>query len=227
MRMLAEQAGKRSKLEECEVGAAMDVVRRLAVLAVMLVAIGLLGWAGVRNHAARRAAMEANHVELIPASGGAAEAAAPDAEGADLMGRPAPGFTLVDTQGRKVSLSDFKGRPVVVNFWATWCGPCKLEMPWFQEFAAKYQPQGLVILGLAQDDGAAPGDIAATAKRIGVSYPVLMPDDKVAKAYGGVDYLPETFYVSRAGKVLAVGAGAPSKDEMEARIKETIAAAGA
>ena len=203
------------------------MARRLGILAVMLVAIWLLAWAGVRNLAARRAAMEAPHVELVPAASGSPDAAAPDAAGAGLMGRPAPGFTLVDTSGKKVSLSDFKGRPVVVNFWATWCGPCKLEMPWFQEFAAKYQPQGLVILGLAQDDGAAPSDIASAAKRIGVSYPVLMPDDKVTKLYGGVDYLPETFYVSRAGKVLAVGAGAPSKEEMEARIKETIAAAGA
>lgn len=136
-------------------------------------------------------------------------------------------FDLADTQGRRHRLSDYHGRFVVVNFWATWCGPCKLEMPWFQEFSAKYQPQGLQVLGLSQDDGASAGDIAAAAKHLGVTYPILMPDEKVAKQYGGVDYLPETFYVDRAGNVVEVTAGAPSKDQMEALIRKTIAAGGA
>lgn len=158
----------------------------------------------------------------MPAKAG--DAAAPDSEGGALQGKAAPAFTLVSTDGKKVSLSDYKGHPVIVNFWATWCGPCKLEMPWFEEFHKKYAPQGLVILGLDQDDGMAPAEVASAAKRIGVSYPVLMPDkgEVTSKAYGGVDYLPETFYVDRAGKVVSISAGAPSKDQMEHLIQTVV-----
>ena len=193
----------------------------------MFVVIAALFWAGVHNLRARRAALQGNHVELIPANSAPVDAGPPDTEGAALKGKAAPSFSLVDTDGRKVSLAQFKGHPVVVNFWATWCGPCKLEMPWFQEFSSKYKPQGLVVLGLAQDDGASRQDIAGAAKKIGVNYPILMPDDSVSKAYGGVDYLPETFYVDKAGKVTAITAGAPTKDQMEAEIQQTIAAGGA
>ena len=184
----------------------------------MLTVAGL-AWAGVVNLKARRAAVESAHVELLPAKAG--DAAAPDGEGGQLQGKAAPAFTLVSTDGKKVSLSDFKGLPVVVNFWATWCGPCKLEMPWFEEFGKKYAGKGLVGLGLNQDDTLAPAEGARAAKHIGVSYPVLMADkdERTSKAYGGVDYLPETFYVDRSGKVTAVSAGAPSKDRMEALIQ--------
>ncbi|HLI77633.1 MAG TPA: TlpA disulfide reductase family protein [Acidobacteriaceae bacterium] len=188
----------------------------------MLLVIAGLAWAGVLNLRARRAALEANHVELTPAK---ADAAAPDAAGGQLQGKPAPAFSLVSTDGKKVSLSDFKGRPVIVNFWATWCGPCKLEMPWFEEFSKKYAAQGLVVLGLNQDDGMAPAEVAREAKHIGVSYPVLMPDkdEHVSKEYGGVDYLPETFYVDRSGKVAAISSGAPSKDQMQGLIEMALA----
>ncbi len=191
------------------------MTRRFGVLAVLVLLLVGLAWAGVVNLRARRAALAANHVELIPAKAG--DMGMPDAEGGSLKGKPAPAFTLVSTDGKKVSLGDFKGHPVIVNFWATWCGPCRLEMPWFEEFSKRYQGQGLVVLGLDQDDGMVPADVAKTAKRIGVSYPVLMPDkdERTSRAYGGVDYLPETFYIDREGKVAAVGAGAPSKDQME------------
>ena len=78
---------------------------------------------------------------------------------------------------------------MVVNFWATWCGPCKLEMPWFESADNKYKPQGLVILGLSQDDGTSKDKIAAAAKQIGVSYPILLPDDNVAGAQVAADQL--------------------------------------
>ena len=196
----------------------------------MFVVIASLFWAGVHNLRARRAALESNHIQLVPATGPAAAsdaAAPPDAEGADLRGKAAPSFTLTGTDGKKVALSDYKGRAVLVNFWATWCGPCKLEMPWIQEFSTKYKSQGFVVLGLAQDDGASREDVASAAKKIGVDYPILMPDEKVAKAYGGVDYLPESFYVDKSGKVVAVTAGVPNKEQMETLVQQTIAAGGA
>jgi len=196
----------------------------------MIVFVGVLCWAGVHNLRHRRALSQANHITLIPAASGSTltdNSAPPDVEGSNLRGKDAPAFTLPDLSGKKVSLTDFKGHPVVVNFWATWCGPCKLEMPWFQEFSAKYKDQGLEVLGLSQDDGASRDDVASAAKKIGVTYTILMPDDAVAKKYGGVDYLPETFYVDRTGKVVEVTAGAPSKEQMEALIQKTIAAGGA
>ncbi len=199
------------------------MVRRFAVLAVMLLVIAGLAWAGVLNLRARRAALAANHVELMPAKAGTA--GPPDAEGDDLQGKAAPAFTLVSTEGKKVSLSNYKGHPVILNFWATWCGPCKLEMPWFEEFSKKYASQGLVVLGLNQDDSVEPAEVARVAKRLGVSYPVLMADknEAVSKDYGGVAYLPETFYLNREGKVLNVTAGAPSKDQLEAMIQADLA----
>jgi thiol-disulfide isomerase/thioredoxin len=203
------------------------LARRFSVLAVMLVAIAALFWAGVRNLHARRAALASSQVELTPATAGGADALPPDIAGANLQGKPAPSFSLVDTTGKKVSLSDFKGHPVMINFWASWCGPCKLEMPWIQEFYGKYKPQGFVVLGLDQDDGMARAEVANAADKIGVTYPILMPDETVAKAYGGVDYLPETFYLDKAGKVVTVTAGAPTKDQMEASIRQAIGAGGA
>jgi thiol-disulfide isomerase/thioredoxin len=141
-----------------------------------------------------------------------------------IRGQVAPGFTLVDLNGKKVSLADYKGHPVVVNFWATYCGPCKLEMPWFQEMIAKYQSSGLVVLGLDEDEGVGKDQIAAAAKKVGVSYPILLPEtkDKVGKAYQLGDYLPETFYVARDGKVVEQTFGVSSKDELEADVRKAI-----
>ncbi|AEU38200.1 TlpA family protein disulfide reductase [Granulicella mallensis] len=207
-------------------------MRRLGVLGAMVVVVALLVWAGVHNLRQRRLAMQqARQSQITVVKDGATSSASgdsPDAQGASLRGKPAPAFTLVDLSGKKVSLADYKGHAVVVNFWATWCGPCKLEMPWFEEFSGKYKSQGLVMLGLSQDQGASKDDIADAAKKIGVTYQILLPDDneKVSKAYGGVDYLPETFYVDKNGNVVEETAGAPSKDEMEANIRKTLAVGG-
>jgi thiol-disulfide isomerase/thioredoxin len=205
-------------------------LRTASVIALMAASVTLLVWAGVHNARDRRLEAQkiqqaqANKVELMP--GSQAEGSAGQDPAPKLQGKVAPGFTLVDLQGKKVSLADYKGKPVLVNFWATWCGPCKLEMPWFEEFSKKYQPQGLVILGLAADD-AGKSVIADTARKSGVTYPILLADDKIEEAYGGVDYLPESFYVDRQGKVLIETAGVSSegggKDEIEANIRKLVA----
>jgi thiol-disulfide isomerase/thioredoxin len=212
-------------------------VKRSGLVAGLVIAgICLIFWAGWHNLRARRLALqeaEANRVVLTPApanSGKPGTAQLPPAEvdssEVPMRGKKAPAFTLTTIDGKQVSLSDYKGRPVLVNFWATWCGACKLEMPWFEEFRKKYGPQGFEILGIAQDD-ARKDEIDKIAKRINVSYPILFPDAKVAPAYGGVDYLPESFYVGRDGVIQLQTAGLTSdglasKDEIEANIRRLI-----
>jgi thiol-disulfide isomerase/thioredoxin len=212
-------------------GRILNVKRNGFVFGVMVVGIALLLWAGWHNLRERRLAMEKaqeNHVVLVPEKGGAAadaDAESPEAEAARMRGKPAHPFTLVTLDGKKVSLSDYNGRPVLVNFWATWCGPCKVEMPWFEEFNKQYSGQGLVILGLADDVDAGKDAIARVAKKTGVTYPILLTDGKVQKAYapGGMDYLPMSFYVDRNGVIVEETAGLGGKDEIEAHIKKTIA----
>ncbi|WP_263379863.1 TlpA family protein disulfide reductase [Granulicella paludicola] len=201
------------------------MVRRIAVLAAVFVVIGGLFWAGWYNHHQRQLAMQRVQDRITTLTKNSPEEAnsgAPDGMGDTLKGKVAPGFTLVDLNGKKVSLAQFKGHPVVVNFWATWCGPCKLEMPWFEEMNQKYKDKGLVILGLSQDTGTDVAEIAKSAKKIGVTYEILQPDDNIAKLYGGVDYLPETFYVDGKGMIAVTSAGAPTKDEIEANVKKIL-----
>jgi thiol-disulfide isomerase/thioredoxin len=198
---------------------------------VIVAGICLMLWAGWHNLRDRKLALQqaqqdrmAQMMASQAAKGGAAQGAASsqsDSKETSLQGKPAPQFTLVDLQGKKVSLKDYKGRPVLVNFWATWCAPCKLEMPWFEEFRKKYGPQGFEILGIAEDD-AGKEEIAKAVKRINVSYPILLTNPKMSPAYGGVDYLPESFYVDRNGIVQTETSGLGSKDEIEANIKRLV-----
>ena len=200
-------------------------MRRAVVLGVMVVGIALLLWAGWHNLRERKLAMQKardNQVVLIPEKQGAAEGE--DSGLAPVMrGKQAPAFALTSLDGKKVSLADYKGRPVLVNFWATWCGPCKVEMPWFEEFRKQYAAQGFEILGLADDVDAGKDVIAKVANKAGVSYPILLTDGKVQTAYGGLDVLPMSFYVDRNGVIVEQTAGLGSKDQIEANIKKTIA----
>jgi thiol-disulfide isomerase/thioredoxin len=190
----------------------------------MVLVLVLLVVAGVWNLRARRLAMQQTQQKVITITKESPEFSGgePDAQGASMKGKVAPAFSLVDLEGKKVSLAQFKGHPVVVNFWATWCGPCKLEMPWFEQMNQKYKSQGLIVLGLSQDTGTDVAEISKAAKKIGVSYPILQPDDSVSKLYGGVDYLPETFYVDAKGVIVEETAGAPTRDQIEADVKKIL-----
>jgi peroxiredoxin len=134
---------------------------------------------------------------------------------------PAPDFSLESLDGKATRLSDFRGKAVLLNFWATWCGPCKIEMPWFVDLQNQYGSQGLQIVGVAMDD-ASKEDIAKFAKDMGVNYPVLIGKEAVGDAYGGVPALPETFLIARDGKIMDKIIGLRGKAEIEDAIKKAL-----
>ena len=206
------------------------MVRRLAIVVLLIAGVTLVVMAGTHNLRHRQMEMQKaqqGDVQLTPASSSSTSADPSDDPAAKLLlGKAAPSFTLVDLDGKKVSLADYKGHAVVLNFWATYCGPCKLEMPWFQDLQNKYKDKGLVVLGLDQDDGMGVKEVAAASKRVGVTYPILMPDDKVSKSYQLSDYIPETFYVDKSGKIVEQTIGAHSKNELEADVQKAIASGG-
>jgi peroxiredoxin len=138
-----------------------------------------------------------------------------------LPGIAAPDFSLPTTTGQTMKLSDLQGKAVLLNFWATWCEPCKVEMPWFVDLQKKYGPQGLQVIGVAMDD-ASPKDIAAFAQKMGVNYPILIGKEEVGAEYGGLEYLPSTFYISRDGKVIEHAFGLVSRSEIEANIEKAL-----
>ncbi|MGA8154123.1 MAG: TlpA disulfide reductase family protein [Terriglobales bacterium] len=144
------------------------------------------------------------------------------ATNAQMKNGMAPDFTLQSLDGKTVRLADFRGKAVLLNFWATWCSPCKIEMPWFVELQKQYGPEGLQVVGVAMDD-ASTKDIADFAKEMGVNYPVLIGKESVGDAYGGVQFLPENFYIDRNGKVLDRAFGLKGRDEVEDDIKRILA----
>jgi thiol-disulfide isomerase/thioredoxin len=136
-------------------------------------------------------------------------------------GTPAPDFTLETLDGKSVSLSSLRGKAVVVNFWATWCGPCKIETPWLVEMQNQYGAQGLQIVGVAMDDSGK-DEIAKFAKNMGMNYPVALGKEAVGDAYGGVSYLPESFFIGRDGKIVDKIMGLEGRSEIEDAIKKAL-----
>ncbi len=198
--------------------------RNLVVILVVFVALGLMAWSGYQNLQRRRAAQKAQpHVALLDQSNQTVQQDVESEGLPNLRGKKAPAFTLKTQDGRKVSLADYKGKAVLVNFWATWCVPCKLEMPWFVDLRKQYAAQGFEILGVNEDEAKDHGQIGKFTRKIGVNYPILLGSDATAKSYGGVDVLPTSFYVGRDGKVVEEAAGLISRDEIEANIKKALA----
>ncbi len=181
--------------------------RNIIVVLVVVAAVSLMIWTGVRFS-------QKPSTSTLPTTG-------------PNVGSYAPDFELQTLDGRTVKLSDLRGKAVVVNFWATWCQPCKLEMPWFEELYQQYRSQGLEILGINTDDYVSTKDsvrdeVAKFAQDLGVTYAILRGKESVIDSYGGAQFLPITFYVDRQGKIIGNVTGIKGKAEIEEIIKKAL-----
>ena len=141
----------------------------------------------------------------------------------NLLNRPAPDFTRQDLAGHALRLSAFRGKVVLVNFWATWCAPCQVEMPVFSAWQRQYGPQGFAIVGISMDDDAA--DARRAVQRLKLPYPNAMGDARLGLRYGGVLGLPLTFLIDRNGVVRARFQGETDVKTIEKRLQALLAEA--
>ncbi len=130
----------------------------------------------------------------------------------------APDFTLQDLSGQPVHLSDFKGKVVILDFWATWCSPCRQEIPHFVSLYDKYKSKGLEIVGASLDQGGVLV-VAPFVKDQGIHYSVVMADDKTTQAYGGVVGIPTTFIIDRQGRIVQKYVGYRDEQVFESAIQ--------
>ena len=205
--------------------------RNTIVITAALFVLAIFAWAGwanweYRKQAAERVLANSAQVELVAAAtGDTPESLSP------LVGKPAPAFALEDLSGNMVSLSKYKGKALLINFWATWCGPCKLETPWLVDLRNQYASQGFEVIGVSTDDidrgdkeklGEEKKEIARFVEQMHMPYPVLIEGDLLSKPYGGLDAMPTSFFVDRTGKVVAAQMGITSKDDIASNIRKAL-----
>jgi cytochrome c biogenesis protein CcmG/thiol:disulfide interchange protein DsbE len=206
------------------------VKRNTLVITAVLFILAVFAWAGwanweYRHQAAERLRASAAQGGMVLDAGGTPQYLTP------LPGKPAPPFTLEDLSGNKVSLASFKGHALAINFWATWCAPCKEETPWLIDLRNQYAAQGFEVLAISADDidrkdpkkfSEEKQGIARFVQRTHMPYPVLIDGDSISDSYGGLDALPTSFFVDRNGTVVAAQMGITSKDEIERNIKKAL-----
>ena len=129
----------------------------------------------------------------------------------------APDFSLPQLTGQQLSLSGYRGKVVLLDFWATWCDPCREEIPHFVELQNRYGGQGLQIIGVSMDDG--PEPVRDFCQRFKMNYPVVMGNAKIGELYGGVLGLPIAFVIARDGRIFAKHAGATGIPVFEKEIQ--------
>ncbi len=133
--------------------------------------------------------------------------------------KPAPVWTLPDLAGNPVNSVQFKGKVVVVDFWATWCGPCVEEIPGYIALQEKYGKDGLVIIGISLDRRG-PESVKKFVAKQGMNYPVLMGDAAVVEAFGNFDAIPTTFIIDRAGNIRERKTGGMPAAEFEKLVRQ-------
>lgn len=130
----------------------------------------------------------------------------------------APAWTLTDLDGKTIHSTDFKGKVVILDFWATWCGPCRAEIPEFIDLQKQYAKQGLVVVGVSVDE-AGPAAVRLFAQKLGMNYRVGVADEKMLDAFGDIEALPTTFVINRAGRIVDVHVGLTDKEDFEKEIE--------
>ena len=135
---------------------------------------------------------------------------------------PAADFTLNDLSGKPVQLSQLRGKVVILDFWATWCPPCKAEIPHFKELYTEYQPKGLEIIGIALDQGGV-SDVAPFAREQAINYPLVIGNPQVVESYGGIRGIPTTFLIDKKGRIAAKYVGYQDKQVFETQIQKLLA----
>ena len=134
--------------------------------------------------------------------------------------RPAPDFSLPQLDGQTLQLSSYRGKVVVLDFWATWCDPCREETPYLVQLQQKYGDRGLQIIGISMDDG--PEPVRDFYQQFHMNYPVVMGTAKTGELYGGVLGLPIAFFVDREGKIYSKKIGAQSAAALEREIEKLL-----
>ena len=130
-----------------------------------------------------------------------------------LLHKPAPALVRDDLNKQRVDLAAYRGKVVLLNFWATWCAPCQIEMPRFIDWQTRYGSEGLQIVGVSMDDEPAP--VTALLRKRPVNYPIVMGDEQIGTAYGGILGLPVTFLIDRQGNIAARYKGETNLDDLE------------
>jgi peroxiredoxin len=153
---------------------------------------------------------------LFAASGCARKESAGAAR-AHFAATKAPAWTLQDVNGQPVSSDQFKGKVLVVDFWATWCGPCRVEIPGYIELQKKYGKDGLVVIGISLDEQG-PAVVKQFVEKNGVNYPMVMATPAVIEAFGGVEAIPTTFIIDREGMIRERKIGSEATADFEKRL---------
>jgi thiol-disulfide isomerase/thioredoxin len=142
---------------------------------------------------------------------------------AEQTGKAAPGWQLSDVNGKPLKLADFKGKVVVLDFWATWCPPCRAEIPGLVALQKKYAAQGLSVIGVSLDEQG-PSVVKPFIERFAINYPVVMGNEKVLADYGGITAIPTTFVIDREGNVVAAHQGYTDQATFESEISPLLGA---
>ena len=139
--------------------------------------------------------------------------------------KPAPDFTLMASNGEPLKLSAYKGKVVLLDFWATWCGGCKLELPWYIDFDGRYRNRGLAVVGVSMDDGGM-AIVKPFLSQKHILYPVVMGSEELGKQYN-LTLMPMTLLIDRQGRIALTHAGVVNRTDFERHIQELLRTAAA